>query len=192
MHVIYLTGAPATGKSTLLASLDANMQPMLTFSYSKVLADYVGKRSAAELSQDEIRRQSAKVITAEDVQAVDQMLLELVNRRRNDSHIVIDSHAVTKEQYGFRVTAFTLEKLAAIRPTLLICLYADPEIIRARIAADPAGRPQVTKSEAETHDTLQANVALIYGIQLGIPVYFLDSAKPTATLVEQIRQRAAA
>jgi adenylate kinase len=191
MEVIYLTGAPATGKSTLLSALEASMQPMLTFSYSKVLADYVGKRHAAELSQDEIRTQSGQVVTPADVDAVDRLLLESVTRRRNDTHIVIDSHAVTKEKYGFRVTPFKIEQLIALRPTLLFCLYADPEVIRARIAAHPAGRPQVTPFEAETHNTLQANVALIYGIHLGIPVYFLDSAQATSALVNEIRRRAA-
>src|SRR5690242_16175043 len=92
-HVLYLTGAPAAGKSTLMAALEQTVQPLITFSYSKALAEHVGRRVNETFSQDDMRRQSAQVITPEDVVAVDASLVQLVEVNRSKSHIVIDSHA---------------------------------------------------------------------------------------------------
>src|SRR5262245_29385830 len=106
-HVIYLTGPPATGKSTLMAGLARVVSPLVTFSYSKELAEHVGRRDAAAYSQDDMRKHSAGLITPADVLAVDEALVALVRERRTSSHIIIDSHAVTKEEFGFRVTPFS-------------------------------------------------------------------------------------
>ncbi len=136
-----------------------------------------------------MRRQSARVILPSDVQAVDQQLIDTVQGSRDSTHIVIDSHAVTKESYGFRVTPFTLTNLQAIRPTMICCLYAASSVIIERIGENSQGRPNPTSFEADLHTGLQGAVAINYGIHLGIPVYFLDSAAPTKSLVSEIVRR---
>lgn len=187
--VIYLTGAPAAGKSTLMMALAARIQPLLTFSYSKELADYINRRDRTSHSQDDMRQQSAGMITKADVDAVDNILVQTVRDRRDSTHVIIDSHPVTKESFGFRVTPFNESQLDAIRPTLILVLYAAPEVLIDRITKQSQGRPTPTTFEASFHNDLQGSVALIYGIHLGLPVYFLDSSKPVPELVEQIVKR---
>jgi adenylate kinase len=189
-QVIYLTGAPATGKSTLMASLAGKLAPLVSFSYSKELADYVSRRDRTTYTQDDMRRHSASVITPEDVLAVDGKLIKLVADRRNSCHLVIDSHAVTKEAYGFRVTAFKAEQIEAIRPTMIVVLYASPEVLIERIRRNEQGRPVPSPYEAMFHSDLQGAVALIYGIRVGVPVYFFDSNRPVEQLVGEITKRA--
>lgn len=188
-QVIYLTGAPATGKSSLMEALRHELQPLIAFSYSKELAAYVGRRDAVTYTQDDMRRRSAGVITPEDVATVDRNLIELVRDRRASSHIVIDSHAVTKEKYGFRVTPFSQQQLDAIRPTMIVVLYAAPDVLISRIESNNQGRPVPTPYEAAFHNDLQGAVELIYGIRIGVPVYFLDSSNPTEQLVAEIVKR---
>ena len=175
-QVIYLTGPPATGKTTLVEMLEAKLQPLLSFTYSKVLAQHVSDRDAQVTSQDLLREKSAQIIRPEDIEAVDQRLLKFVRENRSQSHIIIDSHAVTKENFGYRVTPFSLSLVLELRPTRIFMLYAKASVIQDRIAEVPAGRPRVTTFEADFHAHLQATVALTYGINLGIPVYFLDSS----------------
>lgn len=188
-HVIYLTGAPATGKSTLLAALQGALSPIETFCYSKILAEFIANRGGGSLSEEGIRKLSANVVTRDDVDAVDTLLIKNVSQWRSRAHVIIDSHPVTKEAYGFRVTPFSLDQLARVSPTLIFNLYTDPEVVTRRIAAHPQGRPNVTEYEAGYHNGLQGAVAITYGIQMGIPVYFLDSAQPTPSLLEQIMKR---
>lgn len=110
-RVIYLTGAPATGKSTLCANLQQRAARLLLLSYSVMLRDHVRQRDGADIGAAEIREQSSRVITREDVMAVDAKLIDEVNAKRGTHDILIDSHPVTKESFGFRVTPFTAEQV---------------------------------------------------------------------------------
>jgi adenylate kinase len=184
--VVYLTGPPATGKSTLLDHLAARVPNLLTFSYSRELAAHVGLRINSSLTEDDLRRESAKVVLPSDVVALDESLLALVREKRSTNHIVIDSHAVTKEAFGFRVTPFSRSQLEVLSPTLIICLYAEASVVLDRIEAKAQGRPKPTLFEADYHTTLQGAVAVQYGILLGKPIYFLDAAKPIADLGSEI------
>lgn len=186
-QVIYLTGPPATGKSTLLSHLEARITPLLYVKDSSVLAEHLSAGASGPLSQDDLRRESAGRIRPEDVNAVDGQLTRFVQENRTKTHIIIDSHAVTKERFGFRVTPFAVETLLAVRPTMIFMLNA--EAVRERIAAESQGRPQVSSFESDLHTHLQASVAVTSSIQLGVPLYLLDSAAPTEELAEQISQR---
>lgn len=188
-HVVYLTGAPASGKSTLLQALADQLRPMVPFSYSKELADHIARKRGEVLSEDGIRAASSRSVTTTDVKEVDEGLIELVNRRRGDAHVVIDSHAVTKESYGFRVTPFSASTLRALAPTMIVVLYTAPDVAIARIKANAAGRPVPTLYESALHNDLQATVALIYGIAAGLPVYFLDATASAETLVQAVVER---
>lgn len=70
-RVIYLTGAPAAGKSTLCANLEQRAARLLVLSYSALLRDHVQDRKGTDLGAAEIRELSSRVITREDVMAVD-------------------------------------------------------------------------------------------------------------------------
>src|SRR4051794_15258897 len=105
--VIYLTGAPASGKSSLGHYLKENLyNDLLLFEYGAELTKYINKKNSKQFNQEDLRNKSSKIITPEDVQALDELLISIIKENRTRKHIVIDTHAVTKEDYGFRVTAF--------------------------------------------------------------------------------------
>lgn len=185
-QVIYLTGSPASGKSTLCGHLENAVQNLRIYSYSKLLRDHVNRRSGAAVDEVEIRQHSANLITRADVEAVDQWLIGQVRLKRVGQHIIIDSHPVTKEDYGFRVTAFTPEQLRQLDPDVIICLYVSPEVTRSRIAADAAGRPLPTDFELGLHADLQASLAAQYAFVLGKPCYLLDSSIALDELTKNI------
>jgi adenylate kinase len=157
-----------------------------TYVYSELLARHISQKTRQEISQRKLRERSAHLISARDVQAVDTFLINEVNRLRRSSHIIIDSHPVTKESYGFRVTAFSVPLLSALQPTVICMLYTDSGVIRKRIAVHSKGRPLVTRYEADFHAMLQASVATNYGIQSGVPIFFFDSSKSVDTALNKL------
>jgi adenylate kinase len=153
------------------------------YSMDKVeLSYYLSQRQNSPVRTTQLREQSARIVTPEDIAAVDDQLIAHVNRQRQVTHLIIDSHPVTKEQYGFRITAFSIEQLQALRPTMICMLYTEPAVVMERLSTDAQGRPMVTPHEAALHTELQASVAVTYGIVLGVPVYLFDSSK----LLEEI------
>jgi adenylate kinase len=127
----------------------------------------------------------------EDVDEVDRALVAFVNRHRGSRPIIIDSHAVTREEYGYRITPFSLDRFVRLAPDEIWVLFASPEATRARIAADAAGRLMVCEEEARMHTTLQASVAATYGMSLGRPVYFFDTGTRQDELVDRLARRLA-
>lgn len=113
--VIYLTGAPAAGKSSTTRLLAERIPNLLVWEYGARLTSYLKSRSLVR-SQDEVRAHSAAVVTPADIVEVDKLLLEFIEEHRHENPIIIDSHPVTKESYGFRITAFSVEQIVRLNP----------------------------------------------------------------------------
>jgi adenylate kinase len=184
-EVVYLTGAPAAGKSTVSRALQERVSPLVIFEYGERLTQYLSHQDES-LTQDQIRSRSARVVRPEDVQAVDRELLEFVAAERTRSHVLVDSHAVTKEGYGFRITAFHIDGIRRLAPTRICMLYTPPEVAMRRIEENAAGRPTITAWEAQFHTDLQASVAATYAVGLGVPMYLIDSSAPLDTVVAHL------
>lgn len=177
--VIYLTGPPASGKSSLAKRLTEASINCKAFVYSEMLAQHVTKRSKVSVSQRSLRSKSSSVVGVSDIAAVDEELIGAVKLARLKSHVVIDSHAVTKETFGFRVTPFSVSQLVMLAPTCIATLVTNPSAVIKRILKHSKGRPQVDEFEAGFHCALQSSLSLMYGWHLGIPMYFFDSSEST-------------
>lgn len=188
--VVYLTGAPATGKSTLSRNLAAKYASLTVFAYSEELRKMLAHRAASPLTEDGIRQLSAKIVTPDDIVALDRHLVDRVRSERTRGPFLIDSHPVTKEDYGFRVTGFDVETLKALSPDLIVCLYTSAQTMISRIGSSPMGRPMVQEFEAQMHTNMQMSVATQYGILLGKPVYLIDSSAPEDELVSVVAAKA--
>jgi adenylate kinase len=184
-EVIYLTGAPASGKSSLTKALKAEVPDLEIFEFGERLtARLLGVGQVSD--QSDLRAQSARAITLDDVRAVDLELLEFVAEHRTNRPVIIDSHAVTKERYGYRVTPYSLQEFEKLGSTQIWVLYTVPDVAIQRIAANAQGRPQISEEEARFHTHLQASVAITYSMHLGTAVHFFDSSVPLDQLVPQL------
>ncbi len=187
-HVLYLTGAPATGKTTLANNIKENIDAVEVFSYGEMLTKRINMKNDQDLVQNDLRSKSSAIITTQDVLSLDDELIEIVSEKRKNSHVVIDSHPVTKESYGYRITAFKLDVLRKINPSIIVTLFADPKVIVNRIRTASEGRPLVTEFEAHMHNNLQSSVAVNYSILLESKSYFLDSNQSQELLVNEIKR----
>lgn len=188
-RVVYLTGAPASGKSSTTELLRERIPGLLVWEYGARLTDHIKRRSESVVNQNDLRNLSAEVVTERDVEDVDGQLLAFVKGHRAKHNILIDSHPVTKEIFGFRLTPFSFARFAQLAPDEIWVLYASPEETRKRIANDDGGRPMVTEEEARMHTAIQASVAATYGMSLGLPVYLFDTAGPRSELVARLAER---
>lgn len=184
--LIYLTGAPATGKSTLSENLLKKVPETHIFTYSKELLNMVNQKDDNLKSQDDLRRESGQCITLEDVNEVDRQLLGFVRTQRHAKNILIDSHAVTIERYGFRVTPFSKQMLSDLAPDVIVCLYADASVISERIKTHAAGRPLPSITQLIYHNNLQTQLASQYAFEVGASLYFLDADCSPDLLLEKL------
>lgn len=188
---IYVTGAPASGKSSTLGLLQSKVADILLWEYGSRLTEYLQRQGSRLTDQAELREKSALIVRPADVETLDQELLQWTEQGRLRSHVLIDSHPVTKEQHGFRVTAFSSEKIQQLRPDEIWVFYTSPETTLNRIQQKAEGRPIITVEEARMHTQTQAAVATTYGVLCGCPVYMYDSDRDQMELVEMLMARLA-
>lgn len=187
--VVYVTGTPAAGKSTTTGLLAAMVPGIERWEYGARLTDHLRREGTDLADQDQLRRESSKVALARTIRELDRRLLEFVEDQRGRAHVLIDSHPVTKEDHGFRVTAFSQSDFVRLRPDEIWVLYTSPEITVSHIRDDPGGRPAISVETARLHTFLQASVAMNYGIVAGCPVHLFDTDRDRDALVQELAGR---
>lgn len=183
--VILMTGAPASGKSTLANSLVKNITPLQKISAGQVLFEHKRKSNPA-LTYEDLRTRSSEIVSAEDIASLDKLLVASSSEKRVQTNIIIDSHAVTKETYGFRITSFHQDLIIELNLDAIIVLNPGPEELIRRIQSDPKGRASMSLDEAQHHMHLQEMLALLYGVLCGCPTYVLNDHSSLNNLTKEV------
>lgn len=187
MHpLVYLTGTPASGKTTLCLALAAAMPALQVLEYSELLADHLAKKHARSVAHEELRRSSSAIITQEDVELVDEHLLQLSAELRARAPVIVASHPATRESYGFRAVMFSAAQLQRLRPTAVCMLIATAEEVNARVRASPEGRPLDGEKQTQTHIDIQIAIATTYAFSAAVPLYFIESGSNTGAAAEKL------
>ncbi|NDV63357.1 AAA family ATPase [Puniceicoccales bacterium CK1056] len=182
-EVIYLTGAPASGKSTLCNKLASLIPGIKIYEYGNLLADRISKDCGASISQESLKEKSSALVFEYHVRELDQWLIKDVDSVRNYRHVIIDSHAVTLEHYGFRIIPFSAEFIQQLRLSRICCLYAYSQTITERIIDKSEGRPLSGIESLNMHTSLQMNLAATYSVVSGAPLYCFENSFENQDLI---------
>jgi adenylate kinase len=99
-ETILLTGASGAGKSTLARTF-ARENGYAVFDYGAELTRHASAEVPG-LTQEQVRSGSRRLVLGHHVTETDKALQDFVDLHRPYGHVIVDSHAVTKEDYGFR------------------------------------------------------------------------------------------
>lgn len=82
-----------------------------------------------------------------------------------------------------------MEKEQALNPTMVCMLYAESFVVKERLQTNNEGRKPGSAFEIGVHRSLQATVATMYGISVGVPIYLLNSSQPLINVVSETAKR---
>jgi len=136
--VVLLTGAPGVGKSTLRGALAKRLSGLQAFDYGMLLLKRK-KGHGITIPYSELREKSSAIVTPADVGSVDDWVIGRVSELRQHSDVVLDSHALTAEQYGLRAIPFSADQLRQLKLDAVLVLRCEPATLLKRIHDKPEG-----------------------------------------------------
>lgn len=186
MKKIYLTGIPCTGKTSLINKIIDRHPHIKAIRYSDILQQYIIVKNNEYIEKSELRKKSSEIIEPEDINVVDDIIIRKMCEISQTSHVILDSHPVTTEDYGFRVTPFKRDFVQRADFDILVCLFASPMTIIGRYQKTLSDRKLISMQEVETSMYLQNSIAVSYGMLLDKPVYFYNTDTDINFLVESL------
>ncbi len=169
--IIYLTGSPASGKTTIAERLAEREHGLVHFRFGQVLTELI--RQNHQVTQEGLRQATSHVSTPDIVDQVNERAIATCEQFRETNSVVIDTHAVTTEETGFRITPLSVAQMTRLNPDILVCLTSQPRIRAARVKAAALGRPPLTEEQLRTQALLQESLVVSYSAATGIPAYFM-------------------
>jgi adenylate kinase len=176
--VVMLTGAAGTGKSALASECAAHLRPLYKVDFGNLLLQKLQERDPS-ITYEQPRTKSSEIISADLVRSTDEAFIQSLAHLRLRTNVLLDSHAVNREEYGYRITHYSSDDLRRIAFDAVFITYCDPDIWRERRERDPQGRRKLSRFEAQHFMALQEAVGIHYAITCGCPCYLLDTSDQT-------------
>lgn len=187
--LVYLTGMPASGKTTVSDALRTSSRGVEILEYSQLLAGHLSRKHARDVTHREMRSSSSLIITPQDVSDVDDYLISHSAEVRKTRPVLVVSHPATREVYGYRVLMFSEGLLRRLAPTVVCMLVCSPDTIAERVAKNAEGRPADNAFQTKMHTDIQTSIATTYAYSMGVPAYFLETdgdAKKVVPLLDNL------
>ena len=171
--VIYLTGVPASGNTTLCERLTQSAEDIIHFRFGRELTAFLEEEHS--VTQEELRSGTDHVSTPHIVRQVDERAIAVAEEHRDTKNIVIDTHALTSEAFGFRLTPMSIEQISRLAPDIVVCVTASPAVVGKRILAASLGRPNLNEDQLRQQANLQQSLVVAYSVICGVPAYFIEN-----------------
>lgn len=180
---VFLTGSPATGKSTLCQLLAEQDERIRLFLFGENMEEHltsIGKRAQLR----EMRQGTLPIVSSDDIDAVCSQLLDWLSRHEDGSVSIIDSHQVTIESHGVSLRPFDDNVLGQMHIDQVWVTVTEPQIAISRMSSDGKGRKVPSDFLATVHDGAQMALAVRYSAIWSCPVHFIQNSGTKAQLVK--------
>lgn len=183
--VILISGPPCSGKSTLIEELVGLVKNLHPLKYGQLILEEL-QRDYPSLTYENMRSCASTLVTREVVAEVDRKAIDKVAEIRKTSNILIESHTVTQESFGFRAVPYSVNEIQGLAISCIILLSPPPNILVARVAENPEGRKVFSRPVAKGFLELQTIYAVNYSVISGCPLFSIDSSVRSPELTSQV------
>lgn len=153
------------------------------------MADHLSSKNlTSPVDQILLRGGTGNIVSKEDIAAVNSEMVEWSNAARALKMVLIDTHQVTLESYGFRVAPFNEQELRLLGITDVLLLVAPDEIVVSRIEAKHGGRRVPSLFQAKIHAESQLQVAISYSVLAGVEARIIEAQAELSDVVVMVER----
>jgi adenylate kinase len=179
--VILLTGVPCSGKTTI-ARLIKELKPQIsTISFGEEIHNLLNTRKS--IQYETIREKPTRIATKALINEVKVIVEKKVINLKELNNVLLDSHAVVADDYGFRIIP-EFDKCGEI--DVIILVNIDYSTFKFRCTVDAKGRKLLNEIDFNIMQQLQNSIVTAYSISSNCVVYVLNNHRNLS--VEQLKQ----
>ncbi len=181
--VVFITGVTSVGK-TSTARLLENRGVGKRISIGELVLKHARMRWP-ELTHDRLRGEPDLYAPVAVVRAAIRELCRLAEAERGSHSLILESHAVTAEVYGSRITPFSHEDLRRLAFDIIVLLECEGSTILARTRDRGMDTPSLDLLYGMID--MQRATAISYGVAVGCPVYAVNAEPSIESVASQIQ-----
>lgn len=182
--IALLTGPPGIGKSSVAGRLmERNQDVVEKISFGQLLHLAVERRLATPINYAKFRASAASMVTPSDFQEATIELANNTTASDPNRWLVVDSHAVAREQLGWQANPDTPSTLQQYAYNVIILLDAPTRVVLKRIKERPDGRLIKTERDVAILSALQRGIATYYSGIIGCPLWVIDARPRIGSVV---------
>lgn len=170
---VLMTGVPGSGKSTIAHSLETSITPIVRIGFGELIHEIKQQHGVNE-DYEKLRATPVKSIPINYVSLAEELLLTRVNSLRFETNILLDSHAVVNDHFGFRI-APEISDFRRVDLNAVIVIHAPFNLVEQRIRTEPKGRNLVSKQIFDQHQALQDTVAIGFSLAAKCPLFVVET-----------------
>ena len=173
--IILITGIPASGKTTATKYISKRYSSFKVLKYGEVLFEHK-KKEYPKLTYEGLREKSASIISSNDIKIADELIISKAKSLSSIQNVIIESHGVTRENFGFRITPYKkVSTIQSLNLDAIIYISSTPSEILNRMNLKADGRKNSTLEQINQNLRLQENLALNYAVLTGSPFYSIEN-----------------
>lgn len=171
--VILLTGIPGIGKSTISRLMVNKLKNITSIGFGDLIYEVL-HNEGKKPSRNRIKTTPDKFVTINTIKTAAEILLKKIAEIRLCKNVLIESHAVVRDSYGFwiipEINDFKKAQLDAI-----IVIHATFEIFEKRMKESTDGRYLISGETFSKYQSLQDSVAINFSLLSDCPLYIVET-----------------